>query len=166
MTDPQHEAAGYLKRWSFLDLTKGFLTDRSFWGRTCNGWREILPHYPDGAAFGGLIGNVTGFGKFLTDQLRSQSVLFSARTRALFHSPQTNSDGKALPMTLGWHIAPTRTTRVLFKEGGGAGFHAELRLYPDIGVGSIILTNSTGFNTRRRMNELDAVFLHRPLPRA
>jgi len=159
VADPKQQAAGYLRRWSFLDLIKGFVTDRTFWGKTCNGWREILPHYPDGAAFGGLIGNVMGFGKFLTDQLRPQSLLLSAQTKALFHSPQTSCDGKPVPMTLGWHIAPTQTTQVLFKEGGGAGFHAELRLYPKIGVGSIILTNSTGFNTRRRMTELDTLFL-------
>jgi CubicO group peptidase (beta-lactamase class C family) len=153
-TDADIAAHGYLERWSFLNLVKGFVTDHVFWGPVCRGWREILPHYPDGAAFGGLIGPAREIGKFLTDFLKPQSVLLGCDTKNLFLSAQT-ANGRAVPMTLGWHVA----AGFLFKEGGGAGFHAEMRLYPRQGLGSVILTNATGFDAHRRLGEVDGLFL-------
>jgi D-alanyl-D-alanine carboxypeptidase len=45
------------------------------------------------------------------------------------------------------------------KEGGGAGFHSEMRIYPTSGIASVIMTNKTSFNSRAILSELDAVFL-------
>jgi CubicO group peptidase (beta-lactamase class C family) len=53
-------------------------------------------HYVNGAAFGGLVGNAGGFGKFLQDQLRPHSALFVDATRQLFYTPQRTKKGKSI----------------------------------------------------------------------
>lgn len=44
-------------------------------------------------------------------------------------------------MTLGWHVAQ-RDRGFLCKEGGGAGFHAEMRLYPAARIGTVVIANA------------------------
>jgi D-alanyl-D-alanine carboxypeptidase len=76
--------------------------------------------YPNGPAFGGIVGTARGFGIFLQDQLRRHSQLFDDTTRGLFYASQATAAGKPVPMTLGWHVAELDGKR-FFKEGGGGG---------------------------------------------
>jgi D-alanyl-D-alanine carboxypeptidase len=73
--DPAHHATGYLEKYSFMNLAKRFLIDREFIGAYDGRWLRIESHYPNGPAFGGLVGTARGFGKFLRDQLRDHSAL-------------------------------------------------------------------------------------------
>lgn len=155
---PWH-SKGYLKKWSFMNFLKGFLTDSKFFGEYEDGWLEVLPHYPNGPAFGGIIGSAAGFKKFLQDQLQARSRLLGSDTKDLFYSQQQSNRGEAVAMTLGWHIDELDGIRYFYKEGGGAGYHSEMRIYPSKGTGSVILTNSTGFNTRKSLSRVDALFL-------
>ena len=65
-----NHARGYLAKYSLLNVFKRMLLDRKFIGSYTGRWLEIYPHYLYGAAFGGLVGTVTGFAKFLQYQLR------------------------------------------------------------------------------------------------
>ena len=38
-------------------------------------------------------------------------------------------------MTLGWHVGILVGEQYFYKEGGGAGFHGEMRIYPAKGLG-------------------------------
>jgi hypothetical protein len=49
----------------------------------------------------------------------------------------------------------------LYKEGGGAGFHSELRLYPDQGAASILVGNASELDVKRVLTQVDALFLAR-----
>ena len=62
-------------------------------------------------------------------------------------------------MTLGWHTGSDLGTRVLYKEGGGGGFHSLMRLYPDSRVGTVVMTNATGFDVTRLLHTVDREFL-------
>jgi D-alanyl-D-alanine carboxypeptidase len=93
VADPAHHATGYLEKYSLINLAKGFLIDRNLIGDYSGGWLEIRGHYLNGPAFGGLVGTASGFGKFLQDQLRERSVLFSDTTRHLFYAPQQTTRG-------------------------------------------------------------------------
>jgi CubicO group peptidase (beta-lactamase class C family) len=146
-------AKGYLKKWSLMNLVKGLVTDSRFFGAYENGWLQVLPHYPDGPAFGGIIGTARGFGKFLQHQLQEPEA------KNLLGLQQRGNDGKPVPMTLGWHVDELNGVRCHYKEGAGAGYHGEMRTYPAQGIASVILTNSTGFNTRKWLSRLDELFL-------
>jgi CubicO group peptidase (beta-lactamase class C family) len=155
IVDPGRHAAGYLVRWSLFNLMKRFLIDRALIGSRRGNWIEIRPHQLNGPAFGGLVGTARAFGKLLSDQLRPGSAILSDPARALFYEQQRTIDGHPIPMTLGWHIGSIGSRRYFFKEGGGGGFHCMMRLYPERGVGTVVIANATGFNAARFLNAVD-----------
>ena len=161
ISDTASHATGYLERYSLMNLIKAFLIDRTLLGEYEGRWLRIRDHYPNGPAFGGLVGTAAGFGKFLQDQLRDRSHLFGEQARALFVEPQRTTRG-AVPMTLGWHIGSIGSVRYLFKEGGGGGFHCMMRLYPDSKAGAVLMTNATGIDVGRVMDRVDAAALKMP----
>jgi D-alanyl-D-alanine carboxypeptidase len=65
VADPAQLATGYLEKYSFMNLAKGFLIDRDLIGEYIGRWLEIRGHYVNGPPFGGLVGTARGFGKFL-----------------------------------------------------------------------------------------------------
>lgn len=152
-------ANGYLKKYSLMNLVKGFLIDRKFVGDYEGRWLRLNGHYLNGPAFGGLIGTARGFGRFLQDQLRGESVLFAPQTKSLLETRQTDGAGRPIPMTLGWHVGETSGAAFFFKEGGGGGFHCEMRIYPAKGLGTVVMANSTEFGSSRFLNCTDCVFL-------
>ena len=160
VSDPARHATGYLEKYSWTNLAKGFLVDRNLVGDYAGSWLEIRSHYPNGPAFGGLVGTARGFGTFLQDQLRPQSILLDEPTRSLLYAPQLTTQGKPVAMTLGWHIGDRAGRRFFYKEGGGGGFHSVMRVYPgQDGIGTVVLTNATGFNVNRLLDEIDGAFL-------
>ena len=140
---------------------KGFLIDRQLVGDYYGRWLEIRSHYLNGPAFGGLVGSARAFGAFLQDQLRPHSALFSDATRTLFCEPQQTAGGHPIAMTLGWHIGNLDGRRFLYKEGGGGGFHCMMRLYPDRSIGSVVMSNATGFDVAHLLNAVDRTFFIR-----
>ncbi len=155
---PEH-ARGYLEKYSLMNAVKGVFVDREFVGTYSGRWLEIHPHYLNGAAFGGLVGTARGFAKFLEDQLRPNSALFDDATRRSFYAQQHTNDAAAVPTSLGWQVGSLDDKRLYFKEGGGGGFHCMMRLYPSSGIGTVVMTNATGFNVRNLLNSTDRAFL-------
>jgi CubicO group peptidase (beta-lactamase class C family) len=159
IADPGRHATGYLEKYSLMNIGKGFLLDRTLLGGYEGSWLTIRPHFPNGAAFGGLVGTARGFAKLLRDQLRPSSVLLDEPTRALLYARQRTKRGRAVPMTLGWHFGGSPGTPIFYKEGGGGGFHALMRLYPSAGLGTVLMTNATGFDVTACLDALDSEFL-------
>jgi CubicO group peptidase (beta-lactamase class C family) len=157
--NPASHASGYLARYSMMNLFKGFVTDSKYWGSYSGNWLEVKSHQLNGPAFGGLVGTARGFTYFLQDQLQPESVLLGSATKQLLETQQTNQAGELVPMTLGWHIGETNGVVYYFKEGGGGGFHCEMRIYPSLDIASIVMTNSTEFNSTQFLNRYDSVFL-------
>lgn len=157
--DSARHAGGYLAKYSLTNLLKGFVTDSKFWGGYEGNWLRLKNHYPNGPSFGGLVGTARSFTSFLQDQLRTKSVLFNHETSRLLETQQTNKDGQPIPMTLGWHIGETNGSTYLFKEGGGGGFHSEMRIYPKMRIASIVMANSTTSNVTSFLNQMDGAFL-------
>lgn len=156
--DPARHANGYLAKYSLMNLLKGFVTDSKFWGDYEGNWLRFKSHHLNGPAFGGLVGTARGFARFLQDQLRTESVLFGPEIKRLLETQQTDSAGEAIPMTLGWHIGETHGVVYFFKEGGGGGFHSEMRLYPTMSIASVVMVNSTEFNSTKFLNRVDGAF--------
>jgi D-alanyl-D-alanine carboxypeptidase len=157
-------AIGYLEKYSLINLIKGFVVEREFIGKYAGSWLEIKEHYLNGPAFGGLVGTARGFGKFLQDQLQPSSKLFGNRVRDLFYTPQQTTNEKTIPMTPGWHVGSMTGSSFFYKEGGGGGFHCLMRLYPRSSVGTVVMTNATGFDVHRLLNQLDPQFVVRHKP--
>jgi D-alanyl-D-alanine carboxypeptidase len=157
----QHHAKGYLPKWSFLNLFKSFVIDARFVGEYEDGWLHIHDHYLNGPSFGGIVASSRAIGVFLQDQLQDSSRLFTRQTKALFYEQQRSNDGETVEMTVGWHIGEIDGLRYFFKEGGGGGFHSEMRVYPTHGIASVTIANNTSFDATGFLNIVDREFLHR-----
>ena len=157
--DESRHANGSLKKYSLMNLVKGFVIDSKFLGNYEENWLQLKSHYLNGPAFGGLIGTARGFSRFLQDQLRPKSVLFGLETKRLLETRQSDGAGRPIPMTLGWHIGETNGAAYFFKEGGGGGFHSEMRIYPTKGIASVVMVNSTEFNSTKFLNRVDRTLL-------
>ena len=157
--DSLNHAKGYLAKYSFYNLIKVFVIDTDLLGDYEENWLHIKNIYLNGPAFGGLIGSAMAFSKFLQDQLKNKSVLLNQETKKLLYTQQETNDGENIEMTLGWHIGEFEEVLYYFKEGGGAGYHCEMRVYPDQGVATVIIVNKTSFNSKKYLNFLDFEFI-------
>ena len=156
---PPHHAKGYLAKYSFMNLMKGFLLDKEVWGEYEGSWLRINDVYLNGPAFGGAIGTARAFSRMLQDLLRKESLLLGTKGKALLFEQQKTQDGRLIEMTLGWHIGELDGQRYYYKEGGGAGFHCEMRIYPSSGLASVIMTNRTAFEPKKTLGRLDKLFM-------
>lgn len=153
-----HHSKGYLPKWSFLNLFKSFVIDSKFFGEYEDGWLHVKNHYLHGPSFGGMVASSRSVGIFLQDQLHEQSLLFNQQTKSLFFEQQKSNKGKLIAMTLGWHIGVEDSIKYFFKEGGGGGFHSEMRIYPSRQRASVVISNNTSFNVKDFLNTVDKQF--------
>jgi CubicO group peptidase (beta-lactamase class C family) len=159
IVEPRDRAKGYLAAFSVMNALKRILLDRSVWEGYEGTWLRIRDVYPDGPSFGGAIGSAAAFSVILQDLLKDDPVLLSRASKPLLFDQARLSSGRPIGMTLGWHIGELAGRPYYFKEGGGAGFHCEMRMYPAQGLASVIMTNRTSFNSNRFLSRLDGEFL-------
>ncbi|HXX62256.1 MAG TPA: serine hydrolase domain-containing protein [Bacteroidota bacterium] len=152
-------AKGYLKKYSWMNILKGFLVDKALIGEYEGSWLNIRDHYLNGPAFGGLITTARVVARFLQDQLKEHSALLSPATMKIFYGQQRTLSGEPVPMTLGWHIGELSGTPYYYKEGGGGGYHSEMRIYPSRHIGTVIMVNETSSGCTDTQDEADAEFL-------
>jgi len=155
IVNENNHAKGYLKKYSFMNLVKYFLLSKNIWGEYEGSWLHIKNVYLNGPAFGGAIGSASAFARILQDLLNSHSVLLGKAVKQQLYSQQILKSGQSIDMTLGWHIGEMDGKKYYYKEGGGAGMHCEMRVYPEYDLASVIMVNRTSFNTRKHLSELD-----------
>ena len=78
----------------------------------------------------------------------------------LFFEQQRRNDGEPIKMTFGWHIADEDGIRFFYKEGGGGGFHSEMRIYPAQKIATVVIASNTSFDVKDFLNTADKEFLH------
>jgi CubicO group peptidase (beta-lactamase class C family) len=139
-------ATGYVKAPRVADPVLRRLLPRGVVGNRHGAYLALNPFYVDGPAYGGLVGNVMDAGRFLRMHLGDGEI---DRHRVL--DPQTARSmrsiahpGKPFNHGIGWFRRPTRSPGSWVEHfGTGAGFWNLMRLYPDRGIGVVIMTNST-----------------------
>jgi len=155
-----NHAKGYLKKYSFMNLLKSFLIEETTWGEYEENWLRINNVYLNGPAFGGAIGSAKAFSQILQSLLSENSVLLGSNVKQHLYAQEKDTSGKEIDMTLGWHIGELNENKYYFKEGGGAGFHSEMRVYPDINLATVLMVNRTSFNTRKQLSRLDSAVMN------
>ena len=156
---PARHAAGHVRRWGILDLALGsFLQRRKFVTRSVGRWVEIRHHYANGAAYGGLIANAAGLGRYLQALLKPSDWLRPAAYELLF-APVRLATGVALGRSLGWFRGTLGRHGYFAHAGGGAGYYCEARLYPDLARASLVMLNRAGVSDTRLLDSLDRYLL-------
>ena len=149
------KATGYVKAPRIADPVLRGLLPRGIAGDRHGPYLSLNPFYVDGPAYGGLVGDVLDAANFLRMHLRDGEI---GGTRVL--SPESvrsmrtiDQAGKQFDHGTGWFRRPTTTPGQWVEHfGAGAGFWNVMRLYPDRGLGIVVMSNST------RMYDFEPLF--------
>ncbi len=152
-------AMGYTRRWSGLGLFISLLPDPARLRSIEDGWIRYRPFHLNGAAYGGLKGNVQGWAPLLTALATRDPRLLPAREYDALFAPQTLASGKPTGHSLAWFTGRLAGHDYLCHAGGGPGYGAEIRIYPTLGAASALLTNTTIVSDLRLLDRLDTSWL-------
>ena len=112
-----------------------------------SGVHALRPFYVDGAGYGGLIGPVTDAGRSLQLHLRGGELdgVRILTPKSAQKMQELVSRGRPFDHATGWFRARNGGDSANHWEhyGTGAGYWNIARIYPDRGVGVVIMTNST-----------------------
>ena len=148
-------ATGYVKAPRIADpLLRGLLPG-GIAGDRHGPYLSLHPFYVDGPASGGLVGDVLDAGRFLRlhlgdGEIDGTRVLSPGAARSMRTIDQA---GKPFDHGTGWFRRPTKTPGPWVEHfGAGAGFWNVMRLYPRLGLGIVVMSNST------RMYDFEPLF--------
>jgi D-alanyl-D-alanine carboxypeptidase len=152
-------AVGYTRRWSGLGLFIALLPDPAELRVTEGAWIRYRPFHLNGAAYGGLKGNASGWAPLLTALVARDPRLLPARGYDAFLAPQSLTTGEPTGHALSWFTGRLARHDYLCHAGGGPGYGAEIRIYPGLGAASVLLTNTTIVSDLRLLDRLDPDWL-------
>jgi len=156
VNDPNYHAKGYQKQLSFTNFLLSFMMDKSkCMGKSEGKWKPFNNIYINGTSYGGLIGTAGAFMKYAQELLKPDCQLLSEKYKEMLFAENFTNSGKATGMCLSWHKGQLNGHEYLTHAGGGGGYYCELRLYPKLGVGSVIMFNSSGMTDQRFLDKLD-----------
>jgi D-alanyl-D-alanine carboxypeptidase len=112
-----------------------------------------------GRGYGGLYCTADALAAVLRDLLRTDSALLGRDAKAQLFSLQKTRSGEPTKMTLGWLSGDLEGKPYFGKQAGGIGFHGNIRIYPKLGLATVLLSNSTRVSAGaidKRSDALDA----------
>ena len=139
-------ATGYVRAPRMVDPLLRRVLPPGVLGHRHGAYLSLDPFYVDGPAYGGLVGHVLDASRFVRMHLRDGELdgqrVLSARTSRQMRS--IDQPGKPFDHGIGWFRRPTGRAGCWVEHfGAGAGFWNVMRLYPDRGIGVVIMSNST-----------------------
>ena len=155
-------AVGHSRRFSPVTLFLRIMTPGAYWSEPRGSWSRSARVSPHGRAYGGLFATAAALGSVLQDLLKEDSVLLSAASKAAMFQRQHTNDGKVLDHALGWVVGEVAGERYFGKQGGGLGFHGNVRIYPGRRLATVLLANRTELSAGpidARSDALDRIFL-------
>jgi len=156
--DKKH-AKGYHMRKAFSYAILGLFFDkRKFIGETEGKWASFKNMYVNGPSYGGLIGTPDAFMKYIQELLKSESSIISPEFKKMLFEENHTEDGKATGMCLAWFTGQLNGKQYFNHAGGGGGYYCEIRIYPEQGLGSVIMFNRSGMKDERFLDKVDRYF--------
>ncbi|MDW3195249.1 MAG: serine hydrolase domain-containing protein [Cytophagales bacterium] len=141
-------------------LMLGFLMDKKkFTEPKTGGFIPFKKINLNGSAYGGLLASPNGLNIFLQELLSSESQILSKEMRNAMFTQQPLSNEKPSGHSLGWFTGSLSGEKYVHHAGGGGGYYLEMRIYPEKGIATYLLTNKSGFSDQRILGKLDAQHL-------
>lgn len=113
--------------------------------------------YLNAPAHGGIVASARSFAAVFQDLLRPDSRLLGTEAHRELFREQVRTAKAAF--ALAWFIQERDGRRFFSHRGGGLGYVSEVRLYPESGLGSVLLVNMTTASARLSPDILDAEYL-------
>lgn len=156
ISDSGIQAKGYHRKNSLMNWIIGFFIDKKKFRGPAEGiWQPFLPHHINGASYGGLVGTPMAFMKYAREILNEDCKLISSEFKQVLLTENYTVDKKPTGMSLSWFTGELDGNSYFAHAGGGGGFYCELRLYPEKGIGSVIMFNRSGMRDERILDKLD-----------
>ena len=153
-------AKGYQKSRSLTNLILGLMMDKSqFVDKREGRWISSRKFYVSGTPYGGLIGTGGGFVSYLQELLKPDNRLISDKYKQKLFTENITENGKSTGMCLGWFKGELNGFTYFTHAGGGGFYYCEIRLYPELGTGSVIMFNRTGMSDARFLDRVDRYFI-------
>ncbi len=152
-------ATGYHNVWAVSYPLLGLILDRhKYMGDITEGWRAFHFININGAPYGGMVGSRDGLIRYAMAILRKDTSLLNTEYyNILFEGSKIN--GKSTGMSSSWFSGMLNGEPYFAHAGGGGGYYVELRLYPQLQFGSVVLFNHSGMRDERFLDRTDAFLL-------
>jgi CubicO group peptidase (beta-lactamase class C family) len=151
-----NHAIGYHANTWFQNLILGFLIDKNkMLYRANENWNGFNSFYNNGAPYGGIICTPNALRSYCQELLKNNGKLLTKSSVNEMLTEQETNNGKKTAMTLGWFKGNLTGNDYYCHAGGGGGYYSEIRLYPSLRFGSLIMTNSSGMSDNRILDYLD-----------
>ena len=162
INDTFKHANGYVKEVSFANMILGLFIDKSkYLAKTEGKWQPFNNYYVNGTSYGGLIGTSNAFVKYIQELLRPNCKLITNNYKDLLFIENYTRANKATGMCMSWFSGELIGKKYFSHAGGGGGYYCEIRMYPDLGIGSVIMFNRTGMKDKRFLNTVDKYFINK-----
>jgi len=119
---------------------------------------QILPPW------GGLRGTPSDVTNFLQMHLSGgrygDKQILQPETVAAMQEMQMSTDGSPLGFGLSWLIDEDDFGDFNYHVGNGAGSESTMRIYPDLGLGVVVMSNVTGYQRDRIVEGLVSAWMH------
>lgn len=157
----KEHAKGYQKKFSFLNLVFGFFIKKSIFMDPEEGasWIPFKNYYVNHPAYGGLIGRPHAFILYIQELLKPNSSLISDNSKKMLFTENRTNNGKASGMALSWFSGKLNSFRYFTHAGGGGGYYTEIRIYPELKMGSVLILNRSGISDKRFLDKLDKHYI-------
>lgn len=156
------DSRGYVRRYSMMGFIFGFMLD-GFTPVTEGGWKSFKERwYFNFPAHGGLIANAPSASRFVQAMLLDNPGILSPKQKAEFFLLQGKWKSSLLNSThnaLGWFYNENGKAPYYFHEGSAFGYISEFRVYPESGIASVILVNTTNRDHKEVMDSIDGEFM-------
>ena len=141
-------ATGYVKLPRALGPVVARLLPPDIVGDQHGPLRAFRPFYVEGASYGGLVGDVVDASRLVSLHLgdgtfRGQRVMSAPAARRM---RQITTKGRTYDLGQGWYRSPEHrsvTDSYVEHLGGGGGFFNVMRIYPENGIGIVMMSNTT-----------------------
>lgn len=159
IADPQQHAKGYHKKMSLSYFLLGlFINRKEFMDKREGKWKPFKNFYINGASYGGLIGTPDAFMKYIRELLKTDGRLISEDYKRMLFIENYTKDNEATGICLSWFRGNLNGNQYFAHAGGGGGYYCEVRIYPEQGLGSVIMFNRTGIRYERFLDKVDKYF--------
>ena len=153
---PTSHAIGYHNRMSFSNIILGLFINKSkYMDKSVGNWKPFKSFYVNGASYGGLIGTPAAFMKYIQALLKQDTDILSAQYRSVLFTENYLQSNKRTGMCLSWFTGQLNEKTYFTHAGGGGGYYCEIRIYPEAGLGSVIMFNRTGMRDERYLDKVD-----------
>ena len=151
-----NHATGYHKNnWFQRLLLKLLINKKGLFQRASNEWLALSPFYVNGTAYGGLFSHPEAMMSFCRTLMPENDTLLSDSSKEKIYNSSFSSNGRNTGMSLGWFVGELNNHKYICHAGGGAGYYTEIRIYPELRKGSVIMFNSSGMRDKRVLDKID-----------